>query len=562
MWRLWDIRTGHQLLTLPAGGTTLQFRRDDGCTAMDLSLDRMRLYRYAAGREFSTLPHRGANSQSGFLDMTNAQLHKDGRLLALSVREGIVLVDLERLTEAGFIPVSGTGVIAFASSGDSLLTHGAEGVLRWPLRFAHGDDNSVSIGPPVQLDPQPIRFGRSTPDGSVISLITEEEVQVLRLSEGKRLAIGPQEDVRYCALSPDGRWIATGSHFLHRGDGCKVWDAATGRHVANIPVGGACAVRFSPDGEWLATNSGGARIWKTGTWKEGPALGAPDNPNCAFSTDGKLLALGDAPGVIRLLEPGTWREVARLTAPVATRLLPKCFTPDGGKLVAVGLDSEALHVFDLRAIRVGLRELGLDWETEGDLPGAAPTAARPEPLQVKIEMGEQLSTQQASAMIDSAQQYEQSGEYAKAVATLRQAAQKFPKVATVHNNLAWLLLTGPAELRNPQEALKHARAAAERVPGEYLFQNTLGLALYRNGQYAQAVDVLEKSVREAGAKPAFDLYILAMCHHRLGHTQQAKDCQERATRWFHEHRDGLPRGWVTELTAFQSETEKLLTSAP
>jgi tetratricopeptide (TPR) repeat protein len=43
-------------------------------------------------------------------------------------------------------------------------------------------------------------------------------------------------------------------------------------------------------------------------------------------------------------------------------LRPRCFTPDGTRLIAVGVDTLALHVWDLRAIRRGLVPLGLDWD--------------------------------------------------------------------------------------------------------------------------------------------------------------------------------------------------------
>ena len=81
-----------------------------------------------------------------------------------------------------------------------------------------------------------------------------------------------------------------------------------------------------------------------------------------FSFDGKLLALGDAPGVVRLLVPDTGAEIAQLTAPEPTRLIPCCFTADGMQLITLGAETMALHIFDLRAIRAGLAELDLDWD--------------------------------------------------------------------------------------------------------------------------------------------------------------------------------------------------------
>jgi hypothetical protein len=43
----------------------------------------------------------------------------------------------------------------------------------------------------------------------------------LLLSEGKEFQLSPQEDVRHCAVSPDGHWVATGSHGALKGPGAK-----------------------------------------------------------------------------------------------------------------------------------------------------------------------------------------------------------------------------------------------------------------------------------------------------------------------------------------------------
>jgi eukaryotic-like serine/threonine-protein kinase len=176
--------------------------------------------------------------------------------------------------------------------------------------------------------------------------------------------------VRFCAVSSDGRWVATGSHSLWEGSGAKVWEAGTGRLVCELPIGEICWVDFSPDGQWLVTTSGGLRLWSVGDWQPGPRL-SEVAVHCAFASDGPLLAAEDVPGVVRLLVAETGREVARISSNEATRLKPLCFSRDGGLLVTYGRETEMLHVFDLRAIRQQLAELGLDWD-QPPLPLAAP----------------------------------------------------------------------------------------------------------------------------------------------------------------------------------------------
>ncbi len=108
-----------------------------------------------------------------------------------------------------------------------------------------------------------------------------------------------------------------------------------------------------------------------------------------------------------------------------------------------------------------------------------------------------------------------------------------------------------------------ARKAVEKAPERSIYVNTLGVALYRNGQYAEAVPVLEKSLKaSAGATDAFDLFFLAMCRQRLGDAGRAKEDHDRAVRWVQDHKATLSPAWVGELAAFQSEADAVLAKAP
>src|SRR5262249_26518422 len=92
-----------------------------------------------------------------------------------------------------------------------------------------------------------------------------------------------------------------------------------------------------------------------------------------------------------------------------------------------------------------------------------------------------------------------------------------PRDASRLNNEAWRLVAGPARGRDPARALSLSRRAVELEPNNAIFLNTLGVAQYRTGRYKEAVATLEKSLaRSKGRCDAFDLFFLAMCHHRLG----------------------------------------------
>jgi hypothetical protein len=273
-----------------------------------------------------------------------------------------------------------------------------------------------------------------------------------------------------------------------------VWDARTGKHVADLPVGWLCNLSFSPDARWLVTRSyEGYRIWKVGTWEEGPPLGdALASHGCAFSTDGRLLALGGATGVVRLIHSETGVEAARLSAPEKMRFILAVFTPDGETLITLGYESRELHVFGLRAIRAGLRELGLDWDEE-PLPAAVPRLDTP--LHVEVDLGNLRGRVEARRLDNEGNGHFQKKQYAPAAEKYRLAVKRDPANALAHNNLSWLLLTAPEPFRNAREALTLARRAVELKRTNQVSLNTLGVALCRNEQHAEAIVILGKSMQ-------------------------------------------------------------------
>jgi hypothetical protein len=72
------------------------------------------------------------------------------------------------------------------------------------------------------------------------------------------------------------------------------------------------------------------------------------------------------------------------------------------------------------------------------------------------------------------------------------------------------------------------------------------------------VEILRPNfVRETDRGLAYDLYFLAMSHHRLGETARARDYYNWAVRWVPIQRE-LNQGHLEELAAFRAEAEQTL----
>jgi len=101
-------------------------------------------------------------------------------------------------------------------------------------------------------------------------------------------------------------------------------------------------------------------------------------------------------------------------------------------------------------------------------------------------------------------------------------------------------------------ALEQAEAAVRAAPENGNILNTLGVAQYRVGRYAEAVATLTKSEKlnatKNGSHPA-DLAFLAMAQHQLGRKGEARATLERLhevmmhLRWF---KDAEARGFLGE----------------
>jgi WD40 repeat protein len=116
-----------------------------------------------------------------------------------------------------------------------------------------------------------------------------------------RLLKGHPGKLRTLAYSPDGSKLATAGD----GGATKLWDAATGRELATIPLPGAAQtssalfkrvrhLAFSPDGKLLATGTLHVRLWDVGAASEAPApveFGEGCSPMVFALNDGSLILL-------------------------------------------------------------------------------------------------------------------------------------------------------------------------------------------------------------------------------------------------------------------------------
>jgi WD40 repeat protein len=549
--RLWDAILGQPLLSVT--GIGCQFSRD-GRIVIRLE-DRLNTYRFEPALEYWTFAHADREP----MGYRSPSIHPDGRILAAGADRGLVLWDLADGKELAFLPIGLVWGPLFEPSGD-LITFGSIGVQRWPIRLDAGRDE-LKIGPPRRL-PLPESACGLARDRSGRIVAAADHTHAYVAAPGRTVRVGPLDDCRDVAVSPDGRWLATGSHTR----GVQVWrideaiedPAKEATKVADLPIEYHTTVSFTPDGKWLVAGSPRLRLWRVGTWRE---EGEYTGRIGCFSPDGRTTAIAEPTRILRLVEFATGRTLARLESPDLGGVHNLAFSPDGSRLVLGSSDRPApsVRVWDLRAIRKDLAGLGLDWQAPA-YPEPDPTAATGprSPLKVDIDLGAYRGLdEEAWAVFRQAGDLQKAGRLGEAIDVLRRTVNRSPDLALAHNSLAWLLAKAPLPHRRGDEAVAHARRAVELAPDQPMYLNTHGVALYRAGRFAEAVSVLERSLAAGiGNLDGFDLFFLAMAHHRLGHGAAARECFDRALAWAREN-PPFPQ-YARELRTFRDEARAVL----
>jgi WD40 repeat protein len=334
-----EYRTFVSSLGAGEGGYSFGDISPEGLLAVGME-DGVRLWELRTGRELATLPgHRSPSKINPFFQETD-----QGRELIVG-------------GSAGWLrwPLTPDGREAQSAERGAPQANGAAlSAPRFALVRAGTRDRfetrKLRLGPPPFL--RRAGMASRSADGRFIATSYDGAGPVHVLDQAShtiKAMRGEHPGATSVALSPDGRWLATSGW---RTSSVRVWDAHTGEMVREWASQPQVAVFFTPDSRTLIL-AGGAdyQFYAVDTWKEVRRLSRYIDyaGHVAFAPDGRLMALETAPGEISLLEIATARTIARLQDPHGDRASWLGFTPGSTQVVVVANHAKAIHVWDLRA---------------------------------------------------------------------------------------------------------------------------------------------------------------------------------------------------------------------
>jgi Tol biopolymer transport system component/tetratricopeptide (TPR) repeat protein len=504
-----------------------------------------------------------------------------------------VLADARTDSHAAFSPDSRR--IVTSSRGPAYVWDATTGQLALPPLPHHGQ----------------ITYASFSPDGR--RLVTASQDRTARVWDaGTGLPItAPLEHsarVWYAAFSPDSRRVVTTSEDLS----ARVWDASGGRPVTPPMrhISGVRQAAFSPDGRLVGTvaEDGMARVWDalTGEPVSPPLPFAGTEIRITFSPDGRRLILAgsgwDRSGGVRVWSlPRDDRTVTDLLS--LAQLLAGRPVDDTAGAAVVGLPSLEHAWQSLKARSPGdfavSRAERVAW-----LRREAAAAERPTQWPAALMLLGQLVAEEPAEpelLIRRARIQADLGEWQQAAADCTRAIALGSEDVTAWRMLfeMQVLLGDAAGYRKTYREMvarfgnsKDGRGGGWIVPitgvlapldrndaawlvrwvQRWLVEDPfspmdiwLGPALYRAGEFEAAIRRMNETLTAKARTPLgrdnneIEFLFLAMAHHRLGHTGEARQWQEKALQAIDRAgRRGWTNGWSLNLPILRREVEALL----
>jgi WD40 repeat protein len=409
---------------------------------------------------------------------------------------------------------------------------------------------------------RPTYFVSFSPDGAILASGSGNAVKLWDLTSGQVLqTLDCAGRASFITFSPDGKHLASRVEKQPSGYEVKLWHVASGREVHSSK---ALGLAISPDSRTLALGDYEKTV-RLFDLAEGKVLHTLEGHGgnvieVTFSPDGRRLASHAVGGMVKLWDVVRGRELFTIIG--STRgggiNLTMGFDRDGTRFFATSPDG--MNVWDavtgdhLCAVPVKGAVLAIDPNGrqiatgQRNLPMVTLCDVRPLTPELQLQreahhlvadllnrpmMGPKHPLRKAQVLARLGQLKTISDGVRRECVTLVEQAY-VPEDESLRFEWASRdIAEKPGQsVEKYQQALDWAQTACELFPRCGSHRMTLGMALYRNGQYREAMETLQRAYelnkqQETKVIPIV-LAFLAMTHFRLDQMEQARETLRRA----------------------------------
>ena len=374
--RFWDVMQGQTLVVATAGLASV-FSPDGRRVGFWKPSEGYGIWRLVNPESYTLLAC--PKSAGAFLSV---DLSPSGRWCIATQSKGVRIWDLKNQVSETFIPGTDLQSARITPDETALYVCRAQMLERWPFPTTA---NGVTIDPSSkQIVPLPDGKGAR---GIALSLdgkralveLTDMRFLVINLStntppvflagHSRQISLrtpGSPTGAGRFAISPDGRWAATGFG-VGPEDHPMVWDTRTGQLLATLPFRSA-VVAFSPDGQRLGSaGTATFAIWSTGDWRLLNSFNRDEagvsHGSLGFIRDSDEIAVTRTRQFAQLRDALTDSAYTDLIAPQLQSVNSLRLSLDGSVMVTASA-TDKLQVWHLDGLRKQLATLGLDWRTQ------------------------------------------------------------------------------------------------------------------------------------------------------------------------------------------------------
>jgi len=364
--RLWDPRTGRDMLVTDTRSRLAHFSTDGTRLAASVDADTLGIYELASSKVFREFAGGAFNQRQPDAFVVS----RDGLWLATGAAAGASFWNVTTGRWQETIRVRGGERLAMVFSPDGgALYCSRRNAQTIRLPYLPSKQSSKRFGEPETVNIRGrARLEDIARDGTWLVVNADGGLQLWPEGNPDRARdIAPGVRGVSRVLSPDGRWLATSDGDAGR---VLVWDLATGKQMATLGEGPrperVPRAWFSSDSRWLLTGgSADYRLWEAGTWKpvrvwagvqSGDHIGA-----AAFSGDGKTLALEQSNDTFLIVELPSLLDRVRLRPPFRLNAQAVLLDEQGSRLWVLGTGPRVFE-WDLSKLHAELAALRLGWK--------------------------------------------------------------------------------------------------------------------------------------------------------------------------------------------------------